>query len=153
MAKILNLETPLDVCLRDLTDARTRLDRALRNQGDYKEELNVILAERMRPGSENPNAQARAIELNALLGDELSLAQALKSRVEELQIELQNLTHDKARLDANLLVGESMNTFHATMKAFADPVSQAQAWLARRQRWWKGWAGTYPHPGFMRACP
>jgi len=129
MAKVLKMQSEVDVAEEELTDLRIRLDTAQRNRADYKEQLDQVLAERLGPEGEATDGSTRMIELRDLVIDSDDLAKALKTRIEERQVELIKLKGNQARGDANLLVGQAMESFKEVIDSFAYQVSQAELWL------------------------
>jgi len=134
MAKVMREKTPLEAAQEELTALRDRLDRSQRNRGKLAEELNTLWEQRTSHAAiTTQEIQRRCVELRSLIADEEDVAAALVQKIQERQQDIQRLTREKDRDDANEMVAVAMAEFQDVMAVFADPVSMAENWLRQAQ--------------------
>jgi len=133
MDSILPMESsPLDAANQALSELQNRHHREGTKLAEAKERQENLREKRADPLIPyDATDQQEAIGLSHEISDGEDILADLEARIIGRQEVIQGLKKETARVQANVLVGQSLSEYDEVLQKFTEPIQRATAWLQK----------------------
>ena len=135
MEILMGMDNELDGAIRDVSELQNRHDRERNKLAEARQRQDDLRDKRLDAAIPYDTVdQQEAIGLSHEISDGESIVVDLEEKILERQQAIHNLTKEKARVEANVLVGQALDEYDNILKSFSGPVQRATDWLQKAQQ-------------------